>query len=314
MIRLTGLANRALFLDRLRLTLARLQRRPDRHFAVMFLDLDHFKSVNDTLGHAAGDALLLEISRRLHDCVRPQDTVARFGGDEFARAARRGGRRKRCGRHCRADTGAGADGRWILKARRCMFPASIGIAMVMPEYRGARKRCVRDCGSGDVQAKAAGKARHAFAHCGPERCYDSAMPRTQAAKAKAGPKTRKKDSVTPVDHALREIVILTGMSGSGKASALKAFEDLGYYSVDNLPLELIPRFADLVRAVGGDFACGAGGGCSRRHAAGPVSGDSEDRCARCCRRAWCFWRRAKRRLCGGSRRRGGRIRWAAARR
>jgi UPF0042 nucleotide-binding protein len=52
--------------------------------------------------------------------------------------------------------------------------------------------------------------------------------------------------VTPTEHAAREIVILTGMSGAGKASALKAFEDLGYYSVDNLPLELIERFADLV--------------------------------------------------------------------
>lgn len=52
--------------------------------------------------------------------------------------------------------------------------------------------------------------------------------------------------IAPTEHAAREIVILTGMSGSGKASALKAFEDLGYYSVDNLPLELIERFADLV--------------------------------------------------------------------
>jgi UPF0042 nucleotide-binding protein len=53
-------------------------------------------------------------------------------------------------------------------------------------------------------------------------------------------------SVIPIDHAARELVILTGMSGSGKASALKAFEDLGYYSVDNLPLELVEQFADLV--------------------------------------------------------------------
>ncbi len=55
-----------------------------------------------------------------------------------------------------------------------------------------------------------------------------------------------KDTLVPAEHAARELVILTGMSGAGKASALKAFEDLGYYSVDNLPLELIPRFADLV--------------------------------------------------------------------
>ncbi len=81
---LTGLANRALFLERVRLTLGRLQRRPDRGFAVVFLDLDGFKKVNDTLGHAAGDVLLREVGQRLKRGVRPQDTVARFGGDEFA--------------------------------------------------------------------------------------------------------------------------------------------------------------------------------------------------------------------------------------
>jgi diguanylate cyclase (GGDEF)-like protein/PAS domain S-box-containing protein len=81
---LTGLANRALFLDRLTLTMARLQRRPDRNFAVVFLDVDRFKQVNDSYGHAAGDALLLAVTERLCACLRPQDTIARFGGDEFA--------------------------------------------------------------------------------------------------------------------------------------------------------------------------------------------------------------------------------------
>jgi diguanylate cyclase (GGDEF)-like protein/PAS domain S-box-containing protein len=81
---LTGLANRVLFLDRLTLTMARLRRRPDRNFAVIFLDLDCFKQVNDTWGHAAGDTLLLVVAERLRACLRPQDTVARFGGDEFA--------------------------------------------------------------------------------------------------------------------------------------------------------------------------------------------------------------------------------------
>jgi diguanylate cyclase (GGDEF)-like protein/PAS domain S-box-containing protein len=81
---LTGLANRALFLDRLQLTMARQQRHSQLNFAVMFLDLDRFKAVNDNLGHASGDELLVHMANRLRACFRPQDTVARFGGDEFA--------------------------------------------------------------------------------------------------------------------------------------------------------------------------------------------------------------------------------------
>ena len=81
---LTGLANRALFLDRLQLTMARQQRHSQLNFAVMFLDLDRFKAVNDNLGHASGDELLVHMAARLRACFRPQDTVARFGGDEFA--------------------------------------------------------------------------------------------------------------------------------------------------------------------------------------------------------------------------------------
>jgi diguanylate cyclase (GGDEF)-like protein/PAS domain S-box-containing protein len=81
---LTGLANRALFLDRLQLTMARQQRHSQLNFAVMFLDLDRFKAVNDNLGHACGDDLLVRMAARLRACFRPEDTVARFGGDEFA--------------------------------------------------------------------------------------------------------------------------------------------------------------------------------------------------------------------------------------
>jgi diguanylate cyclase (GGDEF)-like protein/PAS domain S-box-containing protein len=80
---LTGLPNRALFLDRLKVCMARALRRQDRMFAVIFLDLDRFKVINDSLGHSAGDALLIEIGRILEKCVRPEDTVARMGGDEF---------------------------------------------------------------------------------------------------------------------------------------------------------------------------------------------------------------------------------------
>jgi diguanylate cyclase (GGDEF)-like protein/PAS domain S-box-containing protein len=79
---LTHLPNRRLFTDRLALSINRA-RRSGRSLAVMFIDLDHFKSVNDTLGHTAGDELLLEMSQRLRNCVREDDTVARLGGDEF---------------------------------------------------------------------------------------------------------------------------------------------------------------------------------------------------------------------------------------
>ena len=79
---LTGLANRTLLRDHLELALARSRRAGDVT-AVLFVDLDNFKRVNDTQGHAAGDAALVEIGRRLRMAVRPGDTVARFGGDEF---------------------------------------------------------------------------------------------------------------------------------------------------------------------------------------------------------------------------------------
>ena len=80
---LTGLANRVLLLDRLERALARTRRHPSL-LAVLFLDLDRFKTVNDNLGHEAGDRLLAVVARRLEDALRPSDSVARLGGDEFA--------------------------------------------------------------------------------------------------------------------------------------------------------------------------------------------------------------------------------------
>lgn len=79
---LTGLPNRALFLDRLSQEI-RQSRRESKKFAMMFLDLDGFKAVNDTLGHAAGDVLLQQTAGRLIECMRSSDTVARLAGDEF---------------------------------------------------------------------------------------------------------------------------------------------------------------------------------------------------------------------------------------
>lgn len=79
---LTGLANRGLFQDRLQRVLARVRRNPGR-FALLYLDLDKFKEINDLYGHTVGDKMLIEVAKRLQECVRESDTVARVGGDEF---------------------------------------------------------------------------------------------------------------------------------------------------------------------------------------------------------------------------------------
>jgi diguanylate cyclase (GGDEF)-like protein/PAS domain S-box-containing protein len=80
---LTGLPNRVLFTDRLERVLARQGRDPNLSFAVLFLDVDRFKGINDSLGHVIGDQLLVSFAERLRACLRPGDTVARLGGDEF---------------------------------------------------------------------------------------------------------------------------------------------------------------------------------------------------------------------------------------
>jgi len=80
---LTQLPNRAMLSDRLSYSLRHLKRHPEHRFAVLFIDLDRFKMINDTLGHHAGDQFLIEISQRLRECVRDNDILARLGGDEF---------------------------------------------------------------------------------------------------------------------------------------------------------------------------------------------------------------------------------------
>lgn len=79
---LTNLPNRALFMDRLEHALARMERRGGA-IAVLFMDLDNFKPINDTFGHRVGDRLLVAVAGRVRNCLRPEDTLARLGGDEF---------------------------------------------------------------------------------------------------------------------------------------------------------------------------------------------------------------------------------------
>jgi diguanylate cyclase (GGDEF)-like protein/PAS domain S-box-containing protein len=149
---LTGLANRTLLRDRLEHAIARSERERGAT-AVLFIDLDNFKAVNDSYGHAAGDAVLVESARRLHAAVRPGDTVARIGGDEFIALCE----------HVNADS-ALAVARRLQEALRPSFTAggvehqlsaSIGVAL----GDGEPDRLLGDADAASYRAKAAGRGR-----------------------------------------------------------------------------------------------------------------------------------------------------------
>jgi two-component system, chemotaxis family, CheB/CheR fusion protein len=155
---LTELPNRVLFLDRVRQALARGER-GDYLFAVMFVDLDDFKLINDSLGHAAGDSLLKEVAKHMRGMVRSVDTVARFGGDEFALllegttvAEVEGTARRLCA----------AIGRAIyLGDQMAHIGASIGIA-VFPDDSGDAETLLKHADTAMYEAKAKGKSAYQF--------------------------------------------------------------------------------------------------------------------------------------------------------
>lgn len=155
---LTGLANRALLLQRLQHTLDRSHRREKLHFALLFLDLDRFKVINDGLGHVVGDQLLCEFARRLGTCVRPADTVARLGGDEFVILLE----------DIVDDTDASRVAERIHETLKTPFvlddhevftSTSIGIAPGSPRYRNVQD-LLRDADAAMYRAKAMDKSRH----------------------------------------------------------------------------------------------------------------------------------------------------------
>src|SRR5436305_7418444 len=155
---LTGLPNRALFMDRLRQSMDRSHREPERLTAVLFLDLDRFKIVNDSLGHLVGDELLIQISGALAAALRPSDTIARVGGDEFA-ILLEGGRdvsdavRVADRIHDRLSTPTNLGGHEVF------ITASIGIAVHTPEYERPED-LLRDADTAMYRAKTSGRACH----------------------------------------------------------------------------------------------------------------------------------------------------------
>ena len=162
---LTGLPNRALFTDRLERSISRLTRDAGHHFAVLFLDLDRFKVINDSLGHGCGDQLLISFAKRLIDCLRPSDTVARLGGDEFTILLED---------PREPDHAAGVADRildslkkpFMLGAHEVYISTSIGIATSDTPYSRPQD-VLRDADTAMYRAKAGGKSRY--------QTFDAAM-------------------------------------------------------------------------------------------------------------------------------------------
>ncbi len=155
---LTGLPNRSFFMERLSAALVRSRSNKDHKISILFIDLDRFKNVNDSLGHHLGDKLLIAIAERLNECVRPGDLIARLGGDEFTvlvegdfdydevqNIAKRINRK--------FGTAFELDGHEIYSS------ASIGILNALDSHESAEEM-MRDADTAMYQAKRGGKARH----------------------------------------------------------------------------------------------------------------------------------------------------------
>lgn len=155
---LTGLPNRALFMDRLGQAIARAKRRKGYLFAVLFLDLDRFKVVNDSLGHVIGDELLIAIAQRLEASIRPGDTVARLGGDEFVILLddiRDLGGPTRVANRVQKELALP----FSLNGREVFTTASIGIALSSTGYERPED-LLQDSDTAMYRAKMLGRARH----------------------------------------------------------------------------------------------------------------------------------------------------------
>ena len=153
---LTELPNRTLFLDRVGHALARNNRHPQL-LAVFFIDLDHFKLVNDSLGHEAGDELLGLVAPRLESAIRPGDTLARLGGDEFAVLCEQLPSEVSATRIANQLTSA-LEEPIVLNGRDHVVSASIGIALGTPESSAAD--LLRDADAAMYNAKQAGRGRY----------------------------------------------------------------------------------------------------------------------------------------------------------
>jgi diguanylate cyclase (GGDEF)-like protein/PAS domain S-box-containing protein len=215
---LTGLPNRVLFHDRLEHLIRREVRRgPSFAAAVLFLDLDRFKIVNDSLGHLHGDQLLIEVAHRLEGALRPADSVARLGGDEFTillEDLADFGEAQRVADRCLAVFAAPFD----VEGREVYLSASIGIAMVPPG--ATAEEVIRDADAAMYRAKSEGKGRHAL--------FDTAL--HEAAVARLEVETRLRRGLTVEAIGSHGLQIAYQPIASADDGALCGFEALARWS------------------------------------------------------------------------------------
>ncbi|GAB3027556.1 bifunctional diguanylate cyclase/phosphodiesterase [Bowmanella dokdonensis] len=155
---LTDLPNRVMFSNRLELAVANKKRHTEHNFAVLFIDLDRFKLINDTIGHHAGDMFLIEVSKRIAQCIRGHDLLARLGGDEFVILL---------DSLEEEDDAEEVAGRiiellaqpFILEDKEMYSGASIGIAFIQSWY-GSAEEVIRDADAAMYHAKSLGRGRY----------------------------------------------------------------------------------------------------------------------------------------------------------
>ncbi len=184
---MTGLPNRVLFLDRLGQAIEYCKRRTEYTFAVLFVDIDQFKVINDSLGHLIGDQLLIAAGKRMENCLRSSDTVARLGGDEFAILLEITGE-KNSAATIAEKLQANLNVPLQLDGHELYITASIGLVMSLADYTHPEE-ILRDADIAMYKAKSSGKARfeifdiqmrsHAFSRLEMEQDLRSALERRE---------------------------------------------------------------------------------------------------------------------------------------
>ncbi|HTV75303.1 MAG TPA: EAL domain-containing protein [Candidatus Acidoferrales bacterium] len=158
--KLTGLPNRSLFLEHLQRAISHAKRRADTEFAVFFLDIDNFKTINHTMGHAVADRVLVEVAHRLARVLRPEDVIARLGGDEFVILVGDLHDREAAALVAQRVHEAVAEP-YAIAERRISTSVSIGVALGLPTYEQP-DQVLRDADIAMYAAKTKGRARFMF--------------------------------------------------------------------------------------------------------------------------------------------------------